>query len=115
MTDFVIQLDERWRIRRYDSRNFVIEYYQRGGVNPKTKKQAPDRWDIKAYQSSLGGAIAALPSHLPFDPRIKDFATLRLQMEAIASRLDSCADEIVSEMEKSVKALAEQLAGRMQA
>lgn len=113
MKDFIIQLDEFWRIRRYDGMNFVLEYFQEGGINQKTKTQAPPKWVIKGHYGGLDKAIAAIPTELPFDPRIKDFDTLRKRMDAIAERLEKSADDLVSEVEKTSRALAEKLAGRM--
>ena len=113
MSELTIQLDEHWRIRRYDDLNFVLEYFQAGGINRRTKELGPDKWVIKGFYSGLADAIRALPIKVPLDPRIRDFDTLRRRLSAIAASLEECAGELVGEMESSVRSLAQQLAGRL--
>ncbi len=109
----IIPIHERWQIRRMDALNFVIEYFQEGGITPKTGEKAADRWVIKGHYSGLPKAIAALPSHIPFDPKVADFGMLCLMMDGIASRLERQSDELVHEMERVTRDLAKKLADKM--
>ena len=109
----IIKLDDRWQLRRLDGLNFVIEYFAEGGISPKTKEKAPDRWQIKGYYGDLAHAIASIPRHVPFDPTIGDLATLELRIRRIAENLEQAAEPIVSELERASRSLAEKLASRI--
>ena len=64
-----IEVCKHWRIRRYDSRNMVIEHYAEHGEFKGVKK--PGRhWVIKGYYSGLRASLTALPDHLALSPDV---------------------------------------------
>jgi len=67
--------------------NFVLEMYEEGGINPKTRKQAPAKWRIKGYYSTLEKAIAALPSELAQHPDVETFEGLCARIDKLAGQL----------------------------
>lgn len=99
----IIQLTERWRLRRYDDLNFVVEYYAEGGMNQRTKQKGPDRWVIKGYYSSLFQAIVALPDRMAFDPTLQSFEELEAAILSVVDRLEGLLDPLADRIVEAIK------------
>lgn len=54
-----LKIDD-WRVRRWDSKNWVIERFIPAHPHPTTGKDIPDRWDIYGYYGKLRDVAIAL-------------------------------------------------------
>ena len=50
----------QFRIAKYDSRNWVLQEYVKGGINPITREQAQDKWIDIGYYGKLKDLVVYL-------------------------------------------------------
>lgn len=51
---------EKFRISRFDEKNIVLEELVEGGINPKTREKASDKWMVVGYYGQLKHVVSAL-------------------------------------------------------
>ena len=76
----IIEIDDEFRIRRYNSMNWVLERW--GWKKPKNKPQY-EAWIKCGYFSSPWRALRAFPEHLALSPGVEDLRSLSRRWESL--------------------------------
>lgn len=81
-----INICEHWRIRRFDSRNLVIEESVENGTFQG--KHKPGRhWVIRGYYSGLRQCLHAVPDKLVMSDDVATLEVFLMMWDAIVARL----------------------------
>ena len=83
MSDLTINLDDEYRIRRYDSLNVVVERLVPGGKHPTTGEIGKDKWRILGFYGGLSQALSRIPDHLAMNPEIATLAEYRRRWDKL--------------------------------
>lgn len=88
---------EKYRISRSkDKRCWILEEFQKGGLTPKTREIAPDKWVEIGYWGRLDHLVTALVNRAIPIP----VGTLEMQLKGILEELKRVEASLLSQMKE---------------
>lgn len=84
-------MDNKLRITRYDTRNWAVERFVQGGINPVTRQPGPDRWEVAGYFGKLDDTADWLINYLV---DLRDTESLSESLRELKASLAEAREEI---------------------
>ena len=88
----IIDIDDEFRIRRYNSMNWVIERHQEveRRVDLKPTGETYWKWDHndRNYYGSVKAALKALPDLVALSPSVESLTALNARLDRLSERIE---------------------------